>query len=324
MNKLKSITPVSEVLFPYYDELREKYGSEVYEIDRYVEVFKIRHNVWAMLAPCTHPVGDNWIYLIEGPEKALFIDNGFGVGNLKGLGEMLTGKPVLCAVTHSHGDHAGGSNQWDEVYCHKYCAEILDRNMDDPVAEWKRFNWVGREGHYHYYDDEDIIELKPYKAIGLDNHTIINLGEDYDIELIHMGGHTPGNCCFLDKKSRILYSGDTAFESRIKGLGVGLHNGHPGAVHPECLGIAYYSKQIAELAKRVNEFDYIMAGHGYMDSPTQCITDIDKAVKAVIADPYCYDAVVERHLGKTYIKEGGLADVMYTPEEVIENLRMYY
>ena len=145
-----------------------------------------------------------------------------------------------------------------------------------------------------------------------------------DIELIHMGGHAPGNCCFLDKKSRILYSGDAAFESRFKGLGVGLHSGRPGAVHPECLGIAYYSKQIAELATRVNEFDYIMAGHGYMDSPAQCITDIDKAVKAVIADPYCYDVVVERHLGKTYIKEGGLADVMYTPEDVIENIKTYY
>ena len=37
----------SEDIF-YLDVLRAKYGSEVYPLDRFVEVFKIEDNVWAL------------------------------------------------------------------------------------------------------------------------------------------------------------------------------------------------------------------------------------------------------------------------------------
>lgn len=317
------IAPIRQELEPYLEELRNKYGGTVYPIDRYVEVFQIRENVWAMYAPCTHAVGDNWLYLIEGPEKAIYIDNGYGIGDLKGLGEYLTGKPVVCAVTHSHGDHAGGNPQWKEIYCHKYCAEMLEMQAKDYESWWKKFNHVGEEQHRHYYKDEDIIPYHPYKPLHLENHNIINLGGDYDIELIHVGGHAPGLSCYLDKTSRILYSGDAVFESRRKGLALGLYSARPGVLHPECMGISYCAKQITELAKRTDEFDYVMAGHGYVDSPAKCVTDLNKAIQAVVKDPYDFDLTVESHAGKRCIKEGGLSDVMYVPEDVVENLRKY-
>ena len=107
----KQLTPTRETSLPYLEELHQRYGLEVYPEDPFVGVFHIRDNVWAMYAPCTHAVGDNWLYLIEGPEKALFIDNGYGIGDLRALGEKLTGKPVISAVTHYHGDHAGGKDR---------------------------------------------------------------------------------------------------------------------------------------------------------------------------------------------------------------------
>ncbi|MDO4333402.1 MAG: MBL fold metallo-hydrolase [Eubacteriales bacterium] len=324
MEKLTSVKPVHDDVEPYLQKLRSQYGGTVYPIDRYVEVFRIRENVWAMFAPCTHAVADNWLYLIEGPQKAIFIDNGYGIGDLKGLGESLTGKPVICAVTHSHGDHVGGNPQWEEIYCHKYCAEMLEMQAIDYEGWWKKFNHVGEAQHRHYYRDEDVIPYRPYRALHLENHSIINLGDDYDLELIHVGGHAPGLSCFLDKKSRILYSGDAVFESRRKGLALGLNSAKPGVLHPECMGISYCAKQMEKLAERVKEFDYVMAGHGYVDSPAQCVTDINREIQAVIADPYTCDMVIERANGKRCIKEGGLSDVMYDPEDVVENLSRYY
>ena len=318
----KQLEPVAPV-HSYLKELHEKHGLEVYPVDPYVAVYKIRDNVWAMFAPCTHGVGDNWLYLVEGPERALFIDNGYGIGNLRGLGEQLTGKPVITAVTHAHGDHAGGTPQWEEVYCHKYCAEMLELRKADYANWWNRFNRVGEKQHRLYYVPEDVIPYQEYKTIGLENHAIINLGGDYDLEVIHMGGHAPGLCCFLDKKSRILYSGDAAFLSTVKGLGVGLNEADPNAVHPECMGISYYSKQIAALAKRMDEFDTVMPGHGVIDCPPVIVEHLANAVKAVIADPYCYDGSIERHIGKVCYKSGGLADIMYRPEVVIANLEAY-
>jgi hypothetical protein len=85
----KQLEPANEDQKPYLKELQKQYGMDVYQLDPYVAVFKIRGNVWAMYAPCTHAMGDNWLYLIEGPEKALFIDNGWGFGDLRNASENM-------------------------------------------------------------------------------------------------------------------------------------------------------------------------------------------------------------------------------------------
>lgn len=312
--KYPQLSPSFPQMKPYLAELRQQYDSQVYDIDPYVEVFRIRENIYALNAPCTHAMGDNWIYLVDGPETALFIDNGYGVGNLKGLGELLTGKEVITAPTHNHGDHSGGSSQFDKVYCHKYCADILKSHMYPEF--WGKFNHVGEPQHRHYYDDKDLLPFKSYEPIACESHFIINLGEDYDIELIHVGGHAPGLCCFLDKKSRILFAGDAMFEARAKGLAIGLHAPAPDSLHAECMSAVFYREQLAQLVDRIDEFDCVLAGHGFLDSPSQVAVDTLKAVDAVLANPGCYDHVIERHGQKTYIKEGGMADVMYCPDEI--------
>lgn len=323
----EQLEPVRKELKPFLRELRGTYGMNVYDIDPYVAVFKLRENMWAMLAPCTHAVDDNWIYLIEGPERALFIDNGFGIGDLKGLGEFLTGKPVITAPTHNHGDHASGCVQWDEVYCHDYCAQILELRQESGWdKKWHSFNHIGEEQCRHYFKDEDIMPFHSFRCVHMQNHDVINLGEDYDIEIIHVGGHAPGNSCYLDKKSRILYSGDALFESReLKDLGVGLNGrAHQGEeIHTECIGISYYSRQIAGLMKRMDEIDYVMPGHGHTDSPKEVINDVYNAVTAVIKDPYCYDSPVESRHGVRYIKTGRHANIRYDIEDVVENLAKY-
>jgi glyoxylase-like metal-dependent hydrolase (beta-lactamase superfamily II) len=318
----EQVMPANEDQKPYLKELQKKYGMNIYPIDPYVAVFQIRGNVWAMYAPCTHAMGDNWLFLVEGPEKALFIDNGWGFGDLKGLGEQLTGKPVLSAVTHFHMDHCGGNPQWDEIYCHDFTADMLESVMDHYEQWWKQFNHVGEAQHRHYYRDEDLVPYKGYKALHLQNHSIINLGGDYDIELIHVGGHAPGESCFLDKKSRILYSGDAMFPKHER-LACSLFSGGGPfkTLHSEYMGVSYYSTQIKLLADRGNEFDFVMPGHGFIDCSPQIAVGVSNAAQAVAADPNCYDQVVDMHGRKAYIKDGGTANIVYGLEDAIENLR---
>lgn len=303
----------------WLNDLRAKYGSCFYAIDPYVEVFQLRQNMWAMLAPCTHAVGDNWIYLIEGPEKAIFIDNGYGIGNLRGLGEMLTGKPCITAPTHFHGDHAYGSAQFDEIYCHKYCADMMQQMMNQQA--WDRFQHVGEDQFRPYFLEKDVLPSFVCQPIPCENHHIINLGEDYDIELIHTGGHAPGLSCFLDKKSRILYTGDAVFESPddMPGLGTGLGGGPKKGkgryemLHTECMDFRFYMEQIEALAERVDEWDYCMPGHGPIDSPATIVTDTRDAIRVAVHTPEKYDEVVNRGLGREdeYNVRRGLARVRY-------------
>lgn len=315
--ELKPIPASFPQLEPYRAELREKYGSTIYPINRYCEVFKVRQNLFAIFVPCTHMMGDNWVYLIDGPEKALCIDNGFGIGDLKGLCEMLTGKEVLCAVTHAHGDHAGGNPQWDVVYAHEACADIMEQHMENYEQWWKDFNHVGEPQHRHFYDDADIIPYKPYKIVHMKNHTCINLGGDYDVELIHFGGHTPGSCVFLDKKSRILFGGDTFFETKFHGSGLGCNIGlaGPGLLHPEYMGVRYYASQVAKFVGRVGEFDCIMPGHAWIDGTPQAVVDTHRAVQAILADPRCYDLEMKGPFGTRYAKFTETTDIMYDLRE---------
>src|SRR5690554_1316757 len=58
------------------------------------------------------------MYLLEGSEMALLIDTGTGQEDLSEFVARLTGKPLLVALTHGHGDHSGGSGYFPEVYLH--------------------------------------------------------------------------------------------------------------------------------------------------------------------------------------------------------------
>jgi glyoxylase-like metal-dependent hydrolase (beta-lactamase superfamily II) len=52
---------------------------------------------------------DNWIWLIIGAKKAMLIDTCYGLGDMKGLVDEITGgMPLIVANTHGHFDHAGG------------------------------------------------------------------------------------------------------------------------------------------------------------------------------------------------------------------------
>ena len=47
-------------------------------------------------------------YLLCGTEKAVLIDTGLGVANIKDIVDSLTTLPVVVVTTHVHCDHIGG------------------------------------------------------------------------------------------------------------------------------------------------------------------------------------------------------------------------
>ena len=63
--------------------------------------------------------GSQNMYLLEGNDKALLIDTGWGAGNLRAYVERLTDKPLLVANTHYHPDHAAGNGEFESVYVSK-------------------------------------------------------------------------------------------------------------------------------------------------------------------------------------------------------------
>lgn len=58
-------------------------------------------------------------YLLCGTERALLIDTGLGVGNIKAVTDRLTRLPILVAATHVHWDHIGGHRYYRDIAVHE-------------------------------------------------------------------------------------------------------------------------------------------------------------------------------------------------------------
>ena len=73
------------------------------------------------IAPNTYEIGEfdcASIFLLIGDEKAMVIDTGIGIGDLKGFIRTLTDKPLMVCFTHDHADHVGGASAFDQGFIH--------------------------------------------------------------------------------------------------------------------------------------------------------------------------------------------------------------
>lgn len=140
-------------------------------------------------------------YLLIGKEKALLIDCGVGIGNIKETVEELTKLPIIVAVTHRHCDHDGGRNYFKNYYVHKGDKSLIYKILSSKLAsqtllkESYKKNFTLSKGPYHS------------KAIYMDNEMVFHLG-DRDISIVNVPGHTKGSVIYLDDKNKLMFTGD--------------------------------------------------------------------------------------------------------------------
>jgi len=120
------------------------------------------------------------IYMIEEDGKRLLIDSGDGQVELAFT-------PDICILTHGHFDHTSGVlPSWKKVLLHP--------------AEF-------RFGGPHIKIPKNA-EKNPMAPLSFCSHLL---------EFFHTPGHTDGSICILDKKTGLLFSGDTKFADGIYG-----------------------------------------------------------------------------------------------------------
>lgn len=301
---LKREEPIDTLSAAWMKLLREKDKTKkVYGIDPYAEVYQFRDNVYGILTESLDGMGAPWMYLIVGPEKAMLIDTSFGLGNLKGLVNEITGGMELVVVnTHATFDHSYGNHQFERVYCHEFCVPYLQKQMTPKL--WDFLFDENGNGKWAEFDKRDMIQYKEYEMIGCPNGHIFNLGKDHDIELVFMPGHQAGHAAFLDKKNRILFGGDDFCSMRV-----GLGGPKEGLPYGEYATVTALARELEKLVKRTNEFDVIYPGHFMVELDNSVVQNLLEACQAVVANPNDYDYL---HVlkGKTYklkyIKEFGV------------------
>lgn len=116
-------------------------------------------------------------FLLVGTERALLIDSGMNLDNVRGIAEELIPLPLFLLNTHADRDHIGGNGQFEAFYMHP---------AEEPV--YRRSGLPG-----------SIMPVRDGEALDLGNRVL---------KIIHLPGHTPGSIAVLDVRNRALISGD--------------------------------------------------------------------------------------------------------------------
>lgn len=137
-------------------------------------VKRVSSGVWALEQEIVR------CFLIVGQQRALLLDTGAEACDLMGMIREITPLPLVVLNTHGDGDHTANNNQFRDIHAHP-----------DEFATIRRFR-------------PDLTStLHPITEL-----SAFDLG-DRVLHVIETPGHTPGSICLLDRKNRILFSGDT-------------------------------------------------------------------------------------------------------------------
>ena len=216
---------------------------------------------YAEIAPDTYEIGEfdcASMFLIIGTEKAMVIDTGIGIGDLKGFIRKLTDKPLMVCYTHNHVDQVGGAGAFDNAYIHP--KDMADFSTGGGIGLsiegriWYIKMIAEREkGEYPYNLDVDVTEWGPQPPLyPLEDGQVIDLG-DRNVTVTACPGHTTGSICFLDENSRILFLGDAC------NCNLGLGGGAPGT--PRFTSIEKALFYLKRLRSMHDQYDSYYNGH---------------------------------------------------------------
>ena len=152
------------------------------------------------------------VFVIIGEKRALVIDTGTGIGDLKGMiAERITQLPYDVVATHNHGDHIGGAGWFDRIYIHQNDMTITDPSVAPTLEFRKKYAKLirDRENKYYNYDPEKDIMPWPKEPewVAIEDGYRFDLG-GRTVTAFHCPGHTPGEIVLLDDKTRTLLCGD--------------------------------------------------------------------------------------------------------------------
>lgn len=154
------------------------------------------------------------IFLVEGGERALLIDTGIGIGNLREFVERLTDKPYDVFLTHNHRDHVGNAPLFERVYMGE--PDISTGPMVRPRTSMEsRLGFAAgtRRSHpdkaypWTQADFPAFTEADEPEVIAVEDGHVFDLG-GRTLTCVLVPGHSVGSMALIDSKTRTLFAGD--------------------------------------------------------------------------------------------------------------------
>lgn len=184
-----------------------------------------------LLAPDTWRINGTGCtaYLVCGEREGAMIDTGDSTEDLRAYAEGLCGKSVRMVMnTHGHFDHTGGNGFFSVAFMGEKAAQIAKLpNGSQPIEEYPL----------------------DYAIVTVSDGFTLDLGGRV-FEAFRMDGHSPDCIAWLDKRERILFTGDNMNMVPMKYK----------CVDPQP-SMLLYMQSVAKLLCRREEYDWILVGH---------------------------------------------------------------
>ncbi len=197
-------------------------------------------------------------YLLCGNDRAILIDTGLGVSNIKNVVDSLTKLPVTVVTTHAHWDHIGGHRYFDDIAVHVLEKDWLSVRFPLPLQVVKG-NLTKEHCNFPPNFDVDTYQIfhgEPQEV--LHDGDLLDLGGRM-LKVIHTPGHSPGHCCFYEPGRKYLFSGDLIYKGCLY------------AFYPTTDPWLFYRS-----VKAVQRYDIsrVLPGHHQLNIPVSLVNEI--------------------------------------------------
>jgi glyoxylase-like metal-dependent hydrolase (beta-lactamase superfamily II) len=203
-------------------------------------------------------------YLISGEQKAVLVDTGLGVGNIRKIVEQLTPLPVEVVTSHAHWDHTGGHALFERFSVHQAEREWIEGGFDEEAKKIR--GYLIREPFTKEPPEE--FDLDNYKPTSCPVKHIHQGGDRVELggrslRLIHTPGHSPGHVCVYEESSGLLVSADLLYQGVLL---AGLRFSNPRDFRDSLIRL-----------RALPRIGQILPGHGRLSVP---IDLLDEAIDA--------------------------------------------
>ncbi len=261
---------------------------------------------------------DVCMYLVEGRDRAVLIDTGNGVGDLKGYVEkMLDGKPYDVIVTHGHVDHASGADQFERVFMNELDYELSLKHCaiehrKESFSNWRR---MFPKIVMPQFEEEDFIPVRTRPYLPLEDGQEFKLG-GITLRMIHTPGHTQGIMVILDIEERIAFFGDAC------GVEVLMLAEEAGTIEE-------YRDSLKRLKTFSGLYDRVLRNHGACESPCTVLDDniavcekilegTDDKVPEIFEGMPCIRAMAIDCKSRKRI-DGGEGNILYLANKIVSH-----
>ena len=205
----------------WYDALPRQTYSELERVEvgsDWFEVYKLPNRVYAIYEP--HHFQEVISFLVIGSQKAMLVDTGMGMKNIKPVIDELTSLPLIVVNTHTHFDHIGNNWRFETVHVFNEPSALsrLSKGLDiraENLSELKD-NFEPDAFHYDNLSSIDYanFKIKPCDFTPIEAGHVFDLG-DRQFRVIHTPGHSPDSIMLASDAEKVLFTGDTIYPASM-------------------------------------------------------------------------------------------------------------